>query len=47
VPGCEDLNAEVYASGVRIDGDYGKRCWITADDLLTLVETLQEVQDRA
>lgn len=46
VPGCDVLTAQVYASGVRIDGTYGKRCWITADDLSTIYEQLQELQDQ-
>jgi hypothetical protein len=46
VPGCDVLTAQVYASGVRIDGTYGKRCWIAADDLSTIYEQLQELQDQ-
>ena len=43
----QQLTATVYPSGVRIDGTYGKICWINGEDLIHLIETMQEVQDQA
>lgn len=44
---CDTMTAQVYASGVRIEGTYSKRCWITADDLYTIYQQMQELQDQA
>lgn len=39
----DSMTAYVYGSGVRIEDQYGKRCWIGVDDLKSITDVCMEM----